>query len=252
MRIDAHVHLPADDTFVTLADKKAYLLQAMERYHLDQCIVISDSWPISPIGSLEECVALFEKENERVYVVGGISPLVNLSSQLAKVRACLEQKRLVGIKLFPGHEPFYLTDERLEEVYRLALGYDVPVLFHSGGSHNDYSGVKEVKAVLDRYPKIKLVCCHCFYPDLPLCRSLISYPNLYFDISAVADDQRIWVFIQREVKALISLAPERVLFGSDAFGCGIGEHIRLVKGLHLSSEQEERIFAANAVRLYKL
>lgn len=252
MRIDAHVHLPVNHTCVTLAAKKEYLLQAMEQYRLDRCIVISDSCSVSPIGSMEECISLFATENSRISVVGGISPLADVSCQLSKTEIYLEQKSLVGMKLFPGHEAFYLTDQRLDQIYRLALHYDVPVLFHSGGAHNPYSNVNEVKAVLDRYPKIKLVCCHCFYPDLSQCRSLLSYPNLYFDISSIADDRRIWDFTQREIKTLITLAPERVLFGSDAFGCSIRAHISLVKGLHLLPELEARVFAKNAVRLYGL
>lgn len=252
MSIDAHVHLPVNNTCTTLAAKKDYLLRAMDQNQLDRCIVISDSCSISPICSADECIALFSEEKSRISVVGGISPLVDVSSQLAKMEVYLEQNSLVGMKLFPGHEAFYLTDQRLDQIYRLALHYDVPVLFHSGGAHNPYSYVNEVKAVLDRYPKIKLVCCHCFYPDLSQCRSLLSYPNLYFDISSVADDRRILDFTQREIKALITQAPERVLFGSDAFGCSIGAHISLVKGLLLPPELEERVFAKNAVRLYSM
>lgn len=252
MRIDAHVHLPVNNTCTMFAEKKDYLLRAMEQYQLERCIVISDSCSDSPIGSMEECVSLFAKESSRVSVVGGISPLVESAAQLAKMELYLEQKSLIGIKLFPGHEAFYLTDQRLEPIYRLALQYHVPVLFHSGGAYNPYSSVNEVKAVLDRYPEMKLVCCHCFYPNLALCRSLSSYPNLYFDISSVADNQRSLETIKQEIKALMTLAPDRVLFGSDAFGCSMGAHISLVKGLQLLPDQEERLFAQNAVELYGL
>lgn len=51
----------------------------------------------------------------------------------------LDKKLVVGIKLFTGHEAFYLTDERLKEVYELAIQYNVPVLFHSGWDNSQYS-----------------------------------------------------------------------------------------------------------------
>lgn len=48
--------------------------------------------------------------------------------QLEKLKDYLDKKLVVGIKLFTGHEEFYLTDERLKEVYELVIQYNVPVL----------------------------------------------------------------------------------------------------------------------------
>ena len=130
MIIDAHVHLPVEEASDSLQQKKDKLLHEMKKNQVDKCIVISDSYFESTIGSMDDCVKLF-KETQSVYVVGGISPLVAFKTQLEKLKDYLDKKLVVGIKLFTGHEEFYLTDESLREVYELAIQYNVPVLFHS-------------------------------------------------------------------------------------------------------------------------
>ena len=128
MIIDAHVHLPVVEGCISLEEKREQLLREMAVNQIDYSIVISDSADKSEIGTLDECVILFEK-TDNIYVVGGISPLYEFQTQFGKIKAYLDQKLIVGIKLFPGHEAFYLTDERLKAVYKLAVCYNVPVLF---------------------------------------------------------------------------------------------------------------------------
>lgn len=249
MIIDAHVHLPVGEEFPSLQAKKERLLQELKKNQVDRCIVIADSYMDSPIGTTEECVKLFEDCTE-VSVVGGISPFVEFSVQLEKMRVYLEKKKIVGMKLFTGHENFYLTDERLEEVYALAIQYDVPVSFHSGWDNPQYSDVGVAEAVLQEYPTLKMVCCHCFYPHIDKCIQLVKYPNLYFDISSVADDEGILEQMKKQIMRLICLAPERVMFGSDAFGCSMEKHLAFVRGMHLPPDFQHKIFQENAKRLF--
>ena len=164
----------------------------------------------------------------------------------------MEQRQIVGIKLFTGHEKFYLTDERLETVYDLAIRYDVPVLFHSGWDNSQYSDGKVVETVLKKYPTLKLVCCHCFYPHIDKGIQLMKYPNLYFDISSVADDEGMLEQMRMQIMRLIHLAPERVLFGSDAFGCSMEKHIEFINGMALSHDLKQKVFSENARGLYHL
>lgn len=69
--IDAHMHLPYH--VEGLQNKKEHLLMQLENYGITYGIVISDSLLKSDIGSLTECVELFE-DTDRVLVAGGISP----------------------------------------------------------------------------------------------------------------------------------------------------------------------------------
>jgi len=47
-------------------------------------------------------------------VVGGISPLIDYANQLS-----ILEKYIVAVKLFCGHEKFYLNDNRLIPIYQM-------------------------------------------------------------------------------------------------------------------------------------
>lgn len=127
--IDAHLHLPY--RVEGLQNKKEHLLMQLENCGITYGIIISDSSLESSIGSLTECVELFRDTN-RVFVVGGISPLIDYANQLRILEKYIVEKKIVAVKLFCGHEKFYLNDNRLLSVYEMAAAYCVPILFHSG------------------------------------------------------------------------------------------------------------------------
>ena len=251
MIIDAHVHLPVSNGDHSLQRQKERLLCEMKENWVSHCIVISDSSMESIIGTMDECVELFA-ETDNVDVVGGISPFFEFQTQLLKLKEYLDKKQIVGIKLFTGHEAFYLTDETLKDVYELAIHYNVPVLFHSGWDNNQYGDVMLVAEVAKQYPELKLICCHCFCPQIEKCLLLEEFPNVYFDISSIADDAAILAGMEAKIKKLIEKVPERVLFGSDYSGCSQKEHIQFVKKLGLKEGIEKRVFEKNAVEVYSL
>ena len=251
MIIDAHMHLPIETGCISLYQKKERLLYEMLINHVSGGIVISDSYIESSIGSMDECVELF-KETENIYVVGGISPYIEFQAQFMKLQKYLDEKLLVGIKLFTGHEAFYLTDERLKEIYELAIRYNVPVLFHSGWDNSQYSDVMLVSVIAKKYPALKLIACHCFYPELEKCMSLMEFENVIFDLSSIADDISNRVRVSTIVKRIIDRVPNRVIFGSDFSCCSQKEHIEFIKELKLTKSIEDNIFWRNAKTVYNL
>ncbi|MBP3415190.1 MAG: amidohydrolase family protein [Clostridia bacterium] len=250
MIIDSHVHLPVFED-ASLSMQKIRLHADMKNNNVGKCIVISDSELTSVIGTMDECVDLFY-DDENVYVVGGISPFFDFEIQLEKLERYLIEKKAVGIKLFPGHESFYLTDERLGPVYILAKKYDVPVLFHSGWDNSEYSAADIVAQTAEKYSGTKIVCCHCLYPNINDCLALTKYENLYFDLSSVADDRNTFLQIKDDITALITAAPDRVIFGSDYACCNQKEHIDAIMGLELTEEISNRVFCENARLLYHI
>ena len=105
--LDAHMHLPTQG--ISLSEKKEILLKEMQKNGIDEGIVISDSAITSEIGSLKDCLELFS-DTCYVHVVGGISPFFNYKEQCKLLDTALSEKKIVGIKLFCGHESFYLSD----------------------------------------------------------------------------------------------------------------------------------------------
>lgn len=251
MIIDAHMHLPVKDECTSFHQKKENLLYEMRMNNVRGGIVISDSCTESAIGSMDECVELF-KEISNVSIVGGISPYFEFQAQFIKLEKYLCKKLLVGIKLFTGHEAFYLTDEKLKEIYQLAIQYNVPVLFHSGWDNSQYSDVKLVAEIANNYPKLKLIVCHCFYPELEKCMFLLDLENVFFDLSSIADNVSTRENSSSEIKKIINLVPQRVIFGSDFSCCSQKEHIEFVRKLKLAKSIEDNVFWRNAKSIFNL
>ena len=225
----------------------------MKKNSVDRCIVIADSWPVSDIGSTEECMSMFPSGNEDgVYVIGGISPLKDFDRQLEVIRKGIEDKALVGIKLYTGHEDFSITDERLDAVYDLAVKTKTPVLFHSGWDNRQYSDTEVAAEVAEKYPELRLICCHCWYPLIIQIQYMYKYRNMFFDMSSIADDPKRNGDLSGLAKQMICAALDRFIYGSDAFSCGMEQHLSFFKGMDLPENVSRKFFAENAMRIYKL
>ena len=113
-------------------------------------------------------VAQVVKAVERVPnlgVVAGISYLHYKERDLRELADFLRAGLVQGLKLYPGYEPFYPHDSRLEVVYQLAEEFDVPVMIHSGDTYHPRGKLKyahplEVDEVAVDHPKVKFVICH--------------------------------------------------------------------------------------------
>lgn len=245
---DAHMHLPVG--YSSLEEKKRALLSEMDKNGVVGGIVISDSFLFSEIGSMEECAFLFA-DCPGIYVSGGISPFAEYDSQSERLEIYLSRGLLRAVKLYCGHEPFYLCCKRLERVFETALLYNVPVMFHSGWDNGKYSSEKIICQAAREYPEIKFICCHCCYPNVDRCfEETSAYENVYYDISSLAEGNGLYPEISQAVSRAVRAMPHRVLFGSDYGGCDQGRHIGFCKGLDISDNQMELLFYGNAMSVF--
>lgn len=248
MIIDAHMHLPVCGT--DLEAQKIQLLSDMKRDNVDFGIVISDSELESDIGSMDDCVALFS-ECPNVFVAAGISPHISFNAQLTKLRRYLADGSVIAVKIYCGHEPIYIDDIILKPLFDTAREFNVPVMFHSGWDNAEFAEPERIKNAALSYPSVNLICCHCFYPEVELCfKTLKGLPNVYFDISSIADEPARTPAVKEALERYIPLFPERFVFGSDYAGCDRNRHIELCNGLNIPERYKEMLFGLNARRLY--
>lgn len=244
--IDAHMHLSTN--YQSFTEKKKALLDEMDRNGICKGIIISDSELVSNIGNLKECTELFD-DCDRIAVVGGISPFINFDEQYKMLESFITDKKIAGIKLYCGHEPIFLNDKALKLVYRLAERYDLPILFHSGWDNSQYSSPEIIKDTAEKYSSIRLICCHCCYPNLKECFDVLAkHDNVQFDISSVADGDA--VNIKHTLEKAIHKMPERFIFGSDYGCCNQAKHIEFCNGLDISDYEKEMLFYKNAEQIY--
>jgi predicted TIM-barrel fold metal-dependent hydrolase len=261
MIIDSHLHLPQLREGKTLADSKQELLHELEKSKVDYAIVIPDNTPVSEIGSLDEVLGLVEHDRN-LFVMGTINMQKDKEPHIRKLDFLFQTGRIVAMKIFPGHEPTYPTDKRLVPVYELCVKYDLPIVIHTGlGSKIPeparYNDPRHIVKVAKRFPTLKIVIAHYFWPRVEYCYELTKpYENIYFDTSALADDEVIAETGLDKIKKVLTLTveqrPRNVVFGTDYAMCNIKKHVDLIESLAIRREFKEMIFSKNSIQLFKL
>ncbi|MGB9134012.1 MAG: amidohydrolase family protein [Candidatus Bathyarchaeia archaeon] len=245
----------------TLADSKEKLLQDLKKNNVDHAILIPDNTPVSEIGNLDEVLSLVEHD-KNLFVMGTIDVQKDRELHIRKLDLLFRTKKIVAVKIFPGHDTVYPTDKRLVPVYDLCVKYDLPIVIHTGANSGNpepakYNDPKHIVKVAKRFPTLKIVIAHYFWPKVEYCHQLTkAYANIHFDTSGLADDEVVEETGLDKIKKVLTLSskqrPSSVLFGTDYAMCSIRKHVTLIESLAIPTELKERIFSGNSMRLFKL
>lgn len=141
--------------------------------------------------------------------------------QVTKIASC-RSRGAKGVKLYNGHSSFYelpLDDPSMLPVYKYIEENGLILLIHVNA--NNY--LNEFKNVLQKFPKMKVICPHfCLFSKKlgELEKLMDKYPNLYTDTSfghidfTVSGLKRM---SQRKTEFInfIKKYPNRVFFGTD-------------------------------------
>lgn len=264
--IDSHLHLPWQDEYSTIEKKLKRLQREMKENGIDYGVLIADSILDSNIGNNEQCLKAISNSNN-LFLIFGFSPLERLDDQLIFARELLEEKKVVGMKLFPGHEDFCMNDPRIKDVINLCIKYEVPLLVHTEWNSEDYPQYSHpyfIKQIAENSPDLNIICCHIWNPrvieSLKLTREL---PNVFYDISSFCMGKHYFAdypktsFPRKEkaieyLQHLVEVCPERVIFGSDYGSLSIAEHLELVLESKLKEDEIKNILYENANRIFKL
>jgi len=262
MIIDCHEHLPPAKDGKTLEQSKAELLGELEKNKVDYAILIPDNTLKSEIGSLDDVLRL-TKNDRRLHMMGTIDiQRRNHLSKIQELAQLFQAKKIVAVKIFPGHDTIYPTDKRLSPVYELCVKYDLPIVIHTGaGSKHPepakYNNPKHIIKVARNFPRLKIVIAHYFYPRIEYCHDLTKpYENIYFDTSGLADDEVIADTGHAKIRKVLALTakerPNNVVFGTDYSMCSIKKHLELVESLEIDRRIKDMIFSKNAIELFHL
>ncbi|MBU2564202.1 amidohydrolase family protein [Patescibacteria group bacterium] len=263
MIIDSHLHISyLDKERKNLFKVKQELLESMEKFGINYSIVIPDNVSNPKCADMETMFKIIDDEKQ-FFSMGTINIFEDSEKQILNLESLITTKKICAIKLFPGHDPFYPTDEKCQPVYELCVKHDIPVVFHTGANTGDtdcakYNDPKYIVEVAEKYKTLKIVISHFFWPKMEYCYELTkALKNIYYDTSVMADDEVVessggWNKVIDILKKTVLLKPDNVLFGTDWPMCSVDKHIQLIKDLRLDSKNEEKIFFLNAVNLYKL
>lgn len=263
MIIDSHVHISyLGEGKKNLFDVKGELLESMNRHGISHSIAIPDNVPNPKCADMETLAKIVDVD-KRFFSMGTVNIFQDINEQVQKLEGLIVANRICAIKLFPGHDPFYPTDERCRPIYELCLKYSLPVVIHTGENSGDsdcakYNDPKYLVEIANEYKDLKIVISHFFWPKMEYCFELTkNIANIYYDTSAMADPEVVeasggWIKVIEVLRKTILLKPNNVMFGSDWPMCPVEKHIQLIKELKLEPEFEDKVFYRNAVSFYKL
>lgn len=265
--IDSHVHISLfENNAKSLEESRDLLLKEMAKNGIDYAIVIPDNIENLPdITDLKKAIELTEGYKE-FFLLGSPQIIQRGNSEVQRYRELLEMGAIKGIKFFPGHDPYNPTDKRCESYYELLQELNYPAVFHTGEISSDpniknpteYNDPKYIIEVANKYPKLKVVITHYFWPRIEYCYEITkNSPNIYFELAGTADSEVLEKSggIEKMINVLqktIEDRPNQVIFGTDWPMCDIKKQVHLVNSLDIDEKIKEGIFCKNVVETYRL
>ncbi len=260
--IDAHTHISYIRKKKSFLKIKGELLLNMKKNRIAYSVVIPDNLPNTNCADLDNLINLVKKE-PRLYAIGTLKINLVDKKNISKINKLFKDKTTKGFKIFPGHDPVYPTDSRWFPIYRLCIKHNLPLVIHTGINVNNkscakYNDPKYIVKVAKKFPKLKIIISHYFWPKLDYCFNATNgFNNIYFDTSALADSDVIKASggikkIKDILTKTVKRNPGSVLFGTDWPICNVKKHIDLVNSLAVSKEEKEKVFYKNSLEIFGL
>lgn len=234
----------------------------MEEHGITHSIAIPDNVPNTGCADLRTLLGIIEGDR-RFSAMGTMNLFGDLDRQISELDGLAARGRICAVKLYPGHDPIYPTDDVCHAVYELCIRCSMPVVVHTGINPGDadcakYNDPKYLVNIAERWRELKIVIAHYFWPKMEYCYEITKdIPGIYYDTSAMADPEVVaatggWNAVLAVLEKTVSKKPYSVVFGTDWPMCSIDNHLRLVRELKLDLATEEKVFYRNAVDLYRL
>lgn len=264
MIVDCHTHLInyQDETTEDLAGCLARMQATMRRNRVDVSMVLT-SYKVTPGRPSTRAVIEATRHLPNIHVVAGLSWKTFCDEDVVELRGMLEAGEIKGLKLYPGYEPFYPADPKLEPAYRLAEEFDVPVMIHSGDTYSPTGKVKyshplNVDEVAVDFPKVRFLICHLGNPWFRDCMEVVyKNENVYTDISGLTlgdFTDRFEAYMRQQLKEMLlwGVNPRKVLFGTDWPLATVESYLQFMEELKLPPKDRELMLWENAAALFKL
>ena len=264
MIIDVHTHLNNyhEERVRSVSDCLDTLQQTMAENNVDYSLVLTSYMVNEHRPSISQVVNA-TRDLKNISVVAGISYLNYKEKDLREISDFLKDGLIKGLKLYPGYEPFYPHDNRLQVVYDLAVEYDIPVMFHSGDTYSPKGKVRfahplHIDDVAVDNPELKIVICHVGNPWIRDCMEVVyKNKNVFADFSGLVlgdftDKFEKYMKAQLEEMIIYAGEPKYLLYGTDWPISTMKSYLSFMKQLDLPDDKKELIMWQNASKLFKI
>jgi len=224
--IDVHTHIFTEEAYST------YMEKAQGR---TEKIITIHYWAHKglPKYTLEE-VLDFAAAKPNMYVLAAVNVDFNIKQQRYELDRLLRDRKIVGVKMYPGYQYFYPNDERACVIAELCQAHTVPLMFHSGAMSQrgkpllKYAHPLHIDELALRFPELKIVIAHMGFPWLIDAAAVIAkHQNVYADLSGTVDKVspealvRLVSRYKEELRKCIDFFPDiapKLMFGTDYSG----------------------------------
>jgi predicted TIM-barrel fold metal-dependent hydrolase len=187
----------------------------------------------------QEEIWQFTSSKPNLFLVGSIDMDKDIDKQLELCRTMLEEKKIWGIKLYPGYQYFYPSDKKVFPIAKMCQEFGKPLIFHCGDFYDvrgythkavlKYSHPKYVDELSAQFSDCPIIMAHLGFPYILEATLMISKnPNLYADLSGSIDkqnnSQELAALLKRyadDIKSAYEYYPgarSKTLFGTDYSG----------------------------------
>lgn len=239
MIVDAHCHIGEGRYKQQTPDQ---LLREMDRCGVDKAVVCP----------VEEYITVYNREGND-YVLQTVRDHPDRLFGFATVnpwygkRAVEELRRAIGeglhgLKFNSALQGFFINDEIVFPLIKVAQELAIPVYFHTGTPI--FSLPLQLADLADRFPEVDLIMGHSaaadYWLDVP--PSMEGHPNIYLESSLRTGTSVLEPAIQR-------WGPGCLLFGSDSPASTIELELRKVRYMNVDDEIMGMILGGNILRL---
>ncbi len=268
MIIDTHTHIFSEETY------NEYFAKAEGKVSK----VITISFALMPQQerkmqnyALDDLLKFAVTKND-LYVVAAVNVEKGIPKQLAEIERLIQDKKVWAIKLVPGYQHFYPSDEKIYPVAALAEKYSKPLIFHAGDAYDPegrallkYSHPLPIDELAIKFPKCKIVIAHFGFPYLMETAAIVNKnKNVYTDISGTifesssegAAKQLVDQYV-KDLQCVFTYFPDvkkKTMFGTDFEGGPsplnqVRPYIDLTEVV-FSKDEQERVFSGLAEELF--
>ncbi len=213
---------------------------------------LKGSWRVDP----EVVLAATKKYPKRFFGLVGIDPFTGMTG-VKELEKYVVDHGFVGAHVIPHWFGMSPDDERLFPFYAKCLELDIPIQIHIGSAliHTpsqqlvSLGSPNSLDEIAYTMPFLKMVATNSGWPWV---EELVSASNKHENIYVVVDKHPVANLGWPLLNYIQSWGTNRVLFGADFPSRKYEEVLAEIDSLNLPDKAKPRLFAQNAIDLYKL
>ena len=148
---------------------------------------------------------------------------------------------LSGVKLHHDFQKYNIDAPECFKLYAAIEGR-LPLLIHTGDSRGGYSAPDRVLPVLERFPKLDVICAHFGgYTEWDAAVKYLAGRRVWVDTSSSLS----FLGKRRALELIRAFGADRVLFGTDYPMWDVAHELMMIRSLGLSETQLEKILHGN-------